>query len=99
MIAQGCRQKGSWMDTRHPSALLQKVLVSNGVLTHLVLAVTPRGGEDWPWRVGCCQGLNRNALELKERKKEKAKITAGGAAGLVLLCRGTPGMDSQQMAK
>lgn len=44
--------------------LLQKVLVSNGVLTHLVLAVTPRGGEQWPWRGGCCQGLSRKAPEL-----------------------------------
>lgn len=61
-----------WTQGTHQQLhLLQKVLVSNGVLTHLVLAVTPRGGEEWPWRGGCCQGLSRKALELKERKKKQ----------------------------
>lgn len=61
-------------------------------------AVTPGGGEEWPCRGECCQGLSRKAPELV-LQKEKAKSTAGGTAGFVLLCRGTPGMDSQQTAE
>lgn len=77
--------------------LLHEVLMRSGVLTHLGLPVTPGGERNGLGGEDAAKGSGK-ALELV-LQKAKAKITAGGTAGLVLLCKGTPGMDSQQSAE